>query len=71
MAMAGLGWSPQDLSGALGVSWRTVQKIARTDDVPSPSDETVAAIETALQDLGVVFLPTDGNGPGVRIRRRS
>lgn len=68
MAMAGLGWSLQDLSDASGISWRTVQKIAKTDGVPPSSAQTVAAIEAALQDAGAVFLPPDENGAGVRVR---
>jgi DNA-binding transcriptional regulator YiaG len=33
------------------------------------SAEAVAAIRTALESAGVVFLPENGNGPGVALRK--
>ncbi len=71
MATAGLGWNLQDLSDASGISWRTVQKIAKADGVPRSSAQTVAAIETALQEAGAVFLAADENGAGVRLKKRN
>jgi len=33
------------------------------------SDQAIAAIRAALESAGVVFLPENGNGPGVALRR--
>lgn len=33
------------------------------------SDRAVAAIRAALEAAGVVFLPENGNGPGVALRK--
>lgn len=37
-------------------------------DVAASAD-AVAAIRTALEAAGVVFLPENGNGPGVALRK--
>lgn len=71
MAIAGLGWSLQDLADKSGISWRTVQKIAKTDGVSSSSGQTLAAIEAALQEAGIEFIAENGGGAGVRFRERS
>ena len=35
-----------------------------------PRDATIAAIRAALESSGVIFLPENGNGPGVAVRRK-
>ena len=34
-----------------------------------PHDKTVCAIRAALESAGAVFLPENGNGPGVALRK--
>ena len=36
---------------------------------PAASTEAIAAIRAALETAGVVFLPENGNGPGVALRK--
>lgn len=34
-----------------------------------PQRQDVAALQLAFEEAGIVFLPDDGNGPGLRLRR--
>lgn len=36
--------------------------------IDRPADEDVAAIEAALESAGIVFLPENGGGVGVRLK---
>ncbi len=68
-ARAMLAWSMTDLAKAAGVSVSTVKRF--DDERLAPvTDGTVALMRDALETEGVRFLPDDGNGPGVRLRRR-
>ncbi len=55
------------LAVAAGVSLSTVVDFEKERrNVASPS---IAAIRAALEAAGVVFLPENGNGPGVALRK--
>ncbi len=65
-----LGWSQDDLVGA--TEGRVVRRsVTRFEnDSTSPHPDTVAAIRTALEQAGVIFIsPSNGEGPGVRLRK--
>ncbi|PTX46318.1 helix-turn-helix protein [Gemmobacter caeni] len=66
MARAATGLGVRDLAKAAGVSPDTVARLERGEDL---KEATVAAIRTALEAAGVVFLPENGNGPGVAMRK--
>lgn len=68
MARAATGLGVRDLAKAAGVSPDTVARLERGEDL---KEATVAAIRTALEAAGVVFLPENGNGPGVAMRKGS
>jgi transcriptional regulator with XRE-family HTH domain len=65
MARAALGLGVRDLAKAAGVSPDTVARLERGEDL---RPATVAAIRAALEAAGVVFIPQNGGGPGVRLR---
>jgi transcriptional regulator with XRE-family HTH domain len=56
-----------ELAKAAGLGQSTVIDFERERRVVPPT--TVAAIRAALEAAGVVFLPGNGNGPGVALRR--
>jgi transcriptional regulator with XRE-family HTH domain len=61
-----------DLAERSGVSLRTVANFEGGEHKPIPS--ILAALQRALEEAGIVFLPADrSGGPGVRLanRRRS
>lgn len=67
-ARALLSISQEDAAKAAGVGVQTL--IAFESDRRAPYARTIAAIRAALETAGVVFLPENGNGPGVALRKR-
>ncbi len=66
-ARALLGWSQEDLVAASGVPKRTVVRLELQEG--APQRRTVAAIRQALEAAGVEFIPENGGGAGVRLRK--
>jgi transcriptional regulator with XRE-family HTH domain len=67
-ARALIGWSQAQVAEAAGLSVPTIKR-AEGQAALSASAEAVAAIRSALEAAGVVFLPENGNGPGVALRK--
>lgn len=66
MARAALKWGVRELARAAQVSPATVSRI----EAEQPANAaTIAAIRTALESAGVEFIPENGGGPGVRLRK--
>jgi transcriptional regulator with XRE-family HTH domain len=65
-ARALLNWTVRDLAEKAGVHRNTVTR-AETD-ATGPGHAT-AAIRAALEQAGVEFIPANGSGVGVRLRR--
>jgi transcriptional regulator with XRE-family HTH domain len=66
MARAATGLGVRELASLAGVAQATVSKLERGEVL---KDSTVAAIRAALEAAGVVFLPENGNAPGVALRK--
>ncbi|SMX42548.1 helix-turn-helix domain-containing protein [Maliponia aquimaris] len=66
MARAALGLGVRNVAAAAGVSPTTVTRFERGEEL---RDSTVAAIRAALEEAGVEFIPENGGGPGVRLRK--
>ena len=66
MARAALNWSVRDLAEKSGVHRNTITRLEGGADGHGP---TLAAIRTALEAAGVEFIPENGGGPGVRLRK--
>ena len=62
-----LGWSQADLADAARISRPTLVDFERGARTPYPNN--LAAIRTALEAAGVEFIPENGGGPGVRLRK--
>lgn len=67
MARAALGWGVRDLAKEAGVAVDTISRLEKGEDV---MPRTLAAIRTALENAGIIFIDANGNGPGVRLRDR-
>lgn len=64
-----LRWSQVDLAQACGVSLPTIKRLeAGTGDLGGRGD-TVSAIRAALENAGIDFIPENGGGAGVRLRK--
>lgn len=70
MALAGLGWSAEDLAREAGVP---IDALVRFDQGEILPPAVYAALRDTLQEAGVIF-EDDGQlvegGPGVRLHRR-
>jgi transcriptional regulator with XRE-family HTH domain len=62
-----IGWSQGDLESAAKVARKTLVDFER--GARTPYLRTLAAIRTALEAAGVEFIPENGGGAGVRLKR--
>lgn len=66
-ARALIDWSREELSEASRVAVRTIVDFER--GARGPREVTLIAIERALTDAGVIFVPENGEGAGVRLKK--
>lgn len=64
-----LGLSQAELAERAEVSTMTIKR-AEGAGQPMPSQATVQRIRSVLEAAGVVFIPENGGGAGVRSRKR-
>ena len=62
-----IGITQDDLAAASGVSKRTIASFETSERQAISAN--IAAIRTALEAAGVEFIPENGGGAGVRLRR--
>ena len=71
-ARALLRWSMHDLAGKAEIGISTVQRMELSDGVPGASGKNLEAVQRALEEAGVEFLPAGipipPGPPGVRMR---
>jgi predicted transcriptional regulator len=68
-ARAMLRVEQSDLAARAGVSLETIKRIERKPGKVSAMAATLDAIRRALESAGVEFIPENGGGPGVRLRK--
>jgi predicted transcriptional regulator len=66
-ARAMLGMTQAALAKASGISTTGLNNIEKGNADPKAS--TLRAIESALSEAGVIFIASNGDGPGVRLKR--
>lgn len=66
-ARALLGWTQQTLADRALVAINTVRAIEA--DEPYPKPMTIEAVQKAVEKAGIVFLPSDTMGEGVRLAK--
>lgn len=57
----------QQLATASGVSLRTITHFEKEERTPIPAN--LRMLGEALESAGVIFIPGNGEGPGVRLRK--
>lgn len=67
MARAALGWTTVELARHADVNANTVTKFENSGNV---TIETIAKIKAAFDKAGIVWVPENGGGEGVRFRDR-
>ena len=68
MARAALGWGVRDLSRLAGVSTDTVARLERGEQL---RDRTVETLRRVFEAAGVEFIPENGGGAGVRLKKKT
>lgn len=68
-ARALIDWSQATLAASANLSEITIRKFETGRVIPHPNN--LAAIQRALEEAGVEFIPENGGGPGVRLRQSS
>lgn len=68
-ARALVRWSAEDLARESAVGLSTVRRIEAAQGVPGASAKNLAALQRALEAVGVQFIPENGGGAGVRLRQ--
>jgi transcriptional regulator with XRE-family HTH domain len=63
-----LGWSQTELAERAGLSLPTVKRV-EAEKGPRVSEEARLKLQHALELEGIVFIPENGGGPGVRLRK--
>ena len=66
MARAALDWSIRDLAETAKVGIDTVTRFEKGETL---KERTVEALQHTLEAAGVEFIPENGGGPGVRLRK--
>ncbi|MEN3238909.1 helix-turn-helix transcriptional regulator [Methylobacterium ajmalii] len=69
MARGHLRWSVKDLAEASGVSTATIKRMEEVDGVPKAITDNLLKIKSALENKDLVFLPENGGGAGLRMRK--
>lgn len=64
-----LGLSQAAIAEATKLSLPTIKRAESDRDV-SVSPDAIAAIQTALEAAGIIFVAENGDGAGVRLRKR-
>jgi predicted transcriptional regulator len=68
-ARALLAWSQGDLARASNVSEPTIKRLEANDGEIGGRSETAEKIRSALEAAGVEFIPENGSGAGVRLKK--
>jgi transcriptional regulator with XRE-family HTH domain len=62
-----LGWNQQDLAKAAKVGLNTLRNFEAAKSVPMTNN--LAAIQSSLEAAGIEFIPENGGGVGLRLRK--
>ena len=65
-ARALLDWSQDRLALASGMPKRSIVRFESGETMPRV--RTIRALKVALEEAGIEFMPSNGSGPGVRLR---
>jgi transcriptional regulator with XRE-family HTH domain len=68
-ARALVGWTAEDLARNAGVGISTVRRAETAERALGINAANETVIRIALERAGVIFVPENGEGPGVRLRK--
>ena len=62
-------WEQKDLAAASKVSLASIKRLETQPGALAAQARTVEALRSALESAGVEFIPENGGGAGVRLRK--
>jgi transcriptional regulator with XRE-family HTH domain len=65
-----LKWKQADLANISGVSLPTIKRLEAKNGPLNGHTTTFSALQLALENAGIQFIPENGGGAGVRLVRR-
>jgi hypothetical protein len=68
-ARALVGLDQATLADCANVSVQTLRRMEATAGAPGGYPNNIAAVRTALEKAGAEFIPENGGGPGVRLKK--
>ena len=66
-ARALLDWSRQNLSDSSGVGISALMRLESAKGIPGGNIKTCEAVQNAFEKVGIQFIGTPDDGPGVRL----
>jgi transcriptional regulator with XRE-family HTH domain len=70
-ARALLRWEQKDLAAASKVSLPSIKRLERLTGPLAAQPLTIDALRKAFETGGVIFIDENGEGPGVRLKKRN
>jgi hypothetical protein len=69
-ARALIRWEQRDLAATSKVSLPSIKRLETTPGPLAAQARTIEALRSALEAAGVEFIPENGSGPGVRLKKK-
>lgn len=66
-ARALVNWSARELAERSGLGVATIRRMELADGVPSSNAQTLDLVRKVMESVGVEFIGTPEDGPGVRL----
>src|SRR5580704_2597974 len=69
MARGYLKWSAKELADKAGVAESTIKRMEQDEGFPVARGANIEAVYKTLADAGIIFVPENGGGVGIRLRK--
>jgi predicted transcriptional regulator len=69
MARGYLKWSAKELADKAGVAESTIKRMEQDEGFPVARGANIEAVYKTLADAGIIFVPENGDGVGIRLRK--
>ena len=70
-ARSALRLSVAELAALAGVGVQTIMRFENADGVPPSRSSTLLDVQKALEAVGIEFIGTPDDGPGIRLRKQT
>jgi transcriptional regulator with XRE-family HTH domain len=71
MARGYLRWSAKELADRAGVAESTIKRMEQDEGFPIARGANIEAVYSTLAEAGIIFIPENGGGVGIRLRKTS